>query len=48
MSWRITEQEFLIKGRSYPIVLSLSINRVELPDGTLINSANEYLWLYRF
>ncbi len=42
MSWRISEPEFLIKGRSYPIYLSLSINRVKLPDGTLINSAHEF------
>ena len=42
MSWQISGKEFLIAGRSYPIALSLSINRVPLPDGTLINSANEY------
>lgn len=42
MSWRVSEREFLIRGRSYPICLSLSVNRVKLPDGTLINSANEY------
>ena len=42
MSWRISEREFLIRGKSYPICLSLSVNRVRLPDGTLINSANEY------
>ena len=42
MSWRISEQEFLIRGRSYHLYLSLSVNRVKLPDGTLINSANEY------
>ena len=42
MSWRISEQEFLIEGRSYPVYLSLSVNRVKLPDGTLINSAHEY------
>jgi hypothetical protein len=41
MSWRISEQEFLIRGRSYPISLSLSVNRVKLPDGALINSSNE-------
>jgi hypothetical protein len=42
MSWRISEREFLIRGKSYHIYLSLSVNRVRLPDGTLINSANEY------
>ena len=42
MSWRISEREFLIRGRSCPIYLSLSINRVKLPDGNLINSAHEY------
>jgi hypothetical protein len=42
MAWRISEQEFLIKGKSYPIYLSLSVNRVKLPDGSLINSAHEY------
>jgi hypothetical protein len=42
MSWRVSEQEFLIRGMSYHIYLSLSVNRVELPDGSLINSANEY------
>jgi hypothetical protein len=42
MSWQISEHEFLIRGWSYPIYLSLSVNRVRLPDGTLINSANEY------
>ena len=42
MFWRITPREFLIRGRSYPIYLSLRINRVELPDGSLINSAQEY------
>jgi len=42
MSWRISEREFLIRGRSDPIYLSLSINRVKLPDGTFMNSAHEY------
>lgn len=42
MSWRISEQQFLIMGRSYPIYLSLSVNKVRLPDGTLIDSAHEY------
>ena len=42
MSWRISEEEFLVSGRSYPIYLSLSTNRVALPDGTFINAANEY------
>lgn len=42
MSWQISEHEFLIRGWSYPIYLSLSVNRVHLPHGTLINSANEY------
>jgi len=42
MSWRISERELLVRGRSYHITLSLSINRVKLPDGNLINSAHEY------
>lgn len=42
MAWQISKGEFLIRGRSYPIYLSLSVNRVKLPDGALINSANEY------
>jgi hypothetical protein len=42
MSWQISEKEFLIMGRSYPIALSLSVNRVKLPGGTLVDSANEY------
>jgi hypothetical protein len=42
MAWRISKQEYLIRGRSYPIYLSLSLNRVRLPDGTLINAADEY------
>lgn len=42
MAWLISRQEFLIQGRSYPIHLSLGINRVALPDGSLIDSANEY------
>jgi hypothetical protein len=42
MSWRISDREFLIQGRSYPIYLSLSVGRVRLLDGTLINSAHEY------
>ena len=42
MAWRVSGREFLIRGRSYPIYLSLSVNRVRLPDGTLINSADEY------
>lgn len=47
MAWQISEQEFLIRGRSYPIYLSLSVNRVSLPDGTLINSAHEYFRVSR-
>src|SRR5215208_2987606 len=42
MAWRISEHEFLIQGRSFPIFLSLSVNRVSLPDGSQINAANEY------
>src|SRR5688572_1402703 len=42
MSWQISEKEFLIRGQSFPIYLSLSVNRVNLPDGTLINSAYEH------
>ena len=42
MSWRISEKEFLIRGRSYPLYLSLSVNRVKLPDGSLIDSTHEY------
>lgn len=42
MYWRISPQEFLISGRTYPIRLSLSVNRVRLPDNTLIESAKEY------
>ena len=42
MFWQISEREFLIRGLSYPIYLSLSSNTVNLPDGTLINSAHEY------
>jgi hypothetical protein len=42
MAWSISKHEFLIKGRSYPIYLSLSVNSVALPDGSHIDSANEY------
>lgn len=42
MLWRISDREFLVQGRSYPIYLSLSVNRVRLPDGTFIDSAQEY------
>jgi hypothetical protein len=42
MLWRISDREFLVQGRSYPIYLSLSVNRVKLPDGTFVNSAHEY------
>src|ERR1043165_10178234 len=42
MFWRISEREFLIRGKSYHIYLSLSVNRVRLPDGTLMQSGNEY------
>jgi hypothetical protein len=42
MAWRISEDELLIRGRRYPIALSLSVNRVRLPDGALVDSANEF------
>ena len=42
MYWQISAQEFLIAGRTYPIHLSLSVNRVRLPDNTSIDSAEEY------
>lgn len=42
MTWQTPQGEFLIRGRACPIYLSLSVYRVRLPDGTLINSAHEY------
>jgi hypothetical protein len=42
MLWRISDREFFVQGRSYPIYLSLSVNRLKPPDGTLIRSAHEY------
>ncbi len=42
-TWRISEEEYLLQGRSHRIHLSLSVNRVLLPGGERINSANEYL-----
>jgi hypothetical protein len=43
MAWRISNGQYLIYGRSYPIYLAASTDRVRLWDGTLINSASEYL-----
>ena len=42
MAWRTSNAEYLIYGRSYPIYLAASTDRVQLPDGTLFNSASEY------
>jgi len=42
MAWQIAKEEFLIRGRSYPVYLSLSVNRVRLPDNSYINTAHEY------
>jgi hypothetical protein len=42
MAWRISEHEFLIQGRSFPIFLSLSVNRLSLPDGSQIEASHEY------
>lgn len=42
MYWQVSAQEYLIAGRTYPIILSLSVNRVRLPDNSSIHSAQEY------
>ena len=42
MYWQVSSQEYLIAGRSYPIYLSMSVNRVRLPDDALIDSAKEF------
>src|SRR5262245_49802181 len=42
MAWRISDNEFLICGRSYPIHLSLSVNTVTLPDGARVKAASEF------
>jgi hypothetical protein len=42
MPWRIGTTDYLLAGESYPILLSMSGNDVQLSDGTCINSAREY------
>ena len=45
MIWQTAGQQFLVQGNLYPVYLSLSVNRVQLPDGSLIHSAYEYFHL---
>lgn len=42
MVWRIPGGDWLVRGRSSTIQLSLSRNRVRLPDGSLVRESCEY------
>lgn len=42
MIWRTFDGDWLVQGRSHRIQLSLSRNRVLLPDGSQIRDACEY------